>query len=147
MKKFVQFACIAFSAMLLSACSKTEKITSIIGLKAWVEYEYVDENEDGVNDIAKLTFHAKPSEHATVDFNDISLSWDGTVVHMTNALPTEYSLDLDLSIDSAHTFSISCRNTQNGASYRGTLPVVAKTGEVIIETSIDFEHASTIEIS
>lgn len=143
MKKFVQSIVIALLTMLLlSACDKTETIimpTKVIGLKAWVEHEYIDTNEDGINDIAKLTFHATPSEHATVDFNDISLSWDETVVHTAKALPTEYTLDLDLSTDSAHTFFISCRNTQSKASHSGTLPVVVKSGKIIIEVSIEYE--------
>jgi len=142
-KQFIYFfiACAVMS--LFSACSKTE--TTVIGLKAWVEHEYIDENGDGINDIAILTFRATPSEHATVDFNDISLSWDGTVIHTTNALPLEYSMELDLSIDSAHAFFISCKSSQNGASHSGTLPVIVKSGEVIIEISIEFEQSLTIK--
>lgn len=145
-EKTVHLFFIACAVMsLFSACSKTE--TTVIGLKAWVEHEYIDENGDGINDIAILTFRATPSEHATEHFNDISISWDGNIIHTTDSLPTECSMDLDLSADSVHTFNISCKNTHSGAAYIGTLPVIIKSGEVIISVTIDFEQSSNIEIS
>ncbi len=140
---------IAFFAIcmtgLLSGCKKNE--TAIIGMVSKTSVEYIDSDHDSTTDAAIVTMTLTLGEDSTTGYTHISVLWDGVEVAFGSTLPITDQRIVDLTTNSAHTYSITGEWKQGSmsGSDSGTIRIKVLNGK--IEPIENIHLRSSMELS
>lgn len=119
--------------IMIDGCAKEISL----GLIGKCNVEYIDEDGDGLYDVADVTLVISLTENSTDNYTKTTVLWDDNVVLTSGGLPVEYTQTVDLAEDAAHKFSFRCERSENGSTKisEGMIPVLVEDGVV----SADYE--------